>query len=104
MSYIFIAGIVLFNVVVAVLLGEFIKFIGFEKDREAAEREAELDKMRVTGCLDPSTRTLIACNGEFGRNNFTEMMLAEFQRYSRRALKNCVMLTDNKVRMHEHGA
>ena len=172
--YIFIAGIVLFNVVVAVLLDEFIKFIGFEKDREAAEREAELEKMRVTGCLDPLTKTLVlfedendlisrihaiynrldvddsgglnfeefrtglkyitlkdettgaqidgvhlthddfeiltdqgrllGCNGEFGRSKFTEMMLAELQRYSRRALKNCVMLTDNKVRMHEQGA
>ena len=59
-SYIFIAGIVLFNVVVAVLLDEFIKFIGVEKDREAAEREAELEKMRVTGCLDPLTRTLFS--------------------------------------------
>lgn len=64
-SCIFIAGIVLLNVVVAVLsslslakpinlmLHEFIKFIGFEKDREAAEREARREKMRVTGCLDP---------------------------------------------------
>jgi hypothetical protein len=57
-SYIFIAGIVLFNVVVAVLLDEFIKFIGVEKERERAERELQLDKMQVKGCLDPLTKTL----------------------------------------------
>ena len=42
-----------------VLLDESIKFLSFEKDREAATREAELEKMRVTGCLDPLTRTLV---------------------------------------------
>ena len=174
-SYIFIAGIVLFNVVVAVLLDEFIKFLSLEKDREAATREAELEKMRVTGCLDPLTKTLVLfedqkelesmihgiyhrldtddsgglnfeefreglkhmtlkdetsqmrCgptdgihitpddfeiltdsgrllgpNGEFNRQQFTSMMLGELQRYSRRHIKNSVVLSENKVPMNEY--
>jgi hypothetical protein len=57
-SYIFIAGIVLFNVVVAVLLDEFLKYIQIEKERELKNREAALSKSQITGCLDELTKTL----------------------------------------------
>jgi len=63
-SYIFIAGIVLFNVVVAVLLDEFIKFIGEEKAREEAARDAIRQKGRLSGCLDPLTKTLVLFEDE----------------------------------------
>ena len=39
---------------------EFICFIASEKERLAREKEAELEKLRITGCLDPLTKTLIA--------------------------------------------
>ena len=63
-SYILIAGIILFNVVVAVLLDEFIKFIGAEKEKEHAEAEAAEEKLRIKGCLDPLTKTLVLFEDE----------------------------------------
>ena len=39
---------------------EFICFIASEKERLAREKEAELEKLRISGCLDPLTKTLIA--------------------------------------------
>jgi hypothetical protein len=46
-------------VVVAVLLDEFISFIAREKEEAERLRAAELEKMRITGCLDPLTKTLV---------------------------------------------
>jgi hypothetical protein len=46
-------------VVVAVLLDEFICFIAREKEEAERLRAAELEKMRITGCLDPLTKTLV---------------------------------------------
>ena len=46
-------------VVVAVLLDEFISFIAREKEAAERLRAAELEKMRITGCLDPLTKTLV---------------------------------------------
>jgi hypothetical protein len=57
-SYIFLAGIVLFNVVVAVLLDEFLKYIQIEKEAELKDREEALSKSQISGCLDELTKTL----------------------------------------------
>ncbi len=161
-SYIFIAGIFLFNVVVAVLLDEFIKFIGDEKEKEQAEFAAEEEKLRIKGCLDPLTKTLVLFEdeqdliekiedifhhldnddseglnyqelyhglkfmirneisseviqgihftyddfevlteqakllgpqGEFSKDQFTQMMIGELKRYSQRQVRNAVLLS-----------
>jgi hypothetical protein len=63
-TYIFLCTVVLLNVVIAVLLDEFIAFIAQEKQAVLRQHEAELEKMRVYGCLDPLTKTLIAFNDE----------------------------------------
>jgi len=53
-----IANIVLMNVVVAVLLDEFISSVGREKDAAAFITELENAKRRITGVLDPITMQL----------------------------------------------
>jgi voltage-gated sodium channel len=58
-SYVFIAPVILLNVVVAVLLDEFIKFIAEEKEGERRLKEIENEKKRIVGCLDPLTKTLV---------------------------------------------
>ena len=58
-SYVFIAPVVLLNVVVDVLLDEFIKFIAQEKEGERRLKEIENEKKRIVGCLDPLTKTLV---------------------------------------------
>ena len=63
-SYIFLATAVLFNVVIAVLLDEFISFIAHEKETAARLRDAEMEKMRITSPLDPLTQTLTAFDDE----------------------------------------
>jgi len=57
-SYYVIANIVLMNVVVAVLLDEFISSVGREKDAAALIMELENAKRRITGVLDPITMQL----------------------------------------------
>jgi hypothetical protein len=108
-SYIFLCSVIMLNVVVAVLLDEFVSYIAREKDRKYREHQAELEKvsrprppflflapllhpflhlsgslyrrkaetdkavsvvvvvyvqMRITGCLDPLTKTLIDFDDE----------------------------------------
>ena len=66
-TYILIAGIVLTNIVVAVLLDEFVTSVTNEK--EALEKQVQLLKEeahmahRITGVLDPYTETLAQFNG-----------------------------------------
>ena len=57
-SYVLIGNILLLNVVVAVLLDEFLANVQREKERAAALVEAEASKQRITGVLDPITSTL----------------------------------------------
>jgi len=68
-SYYVIANIVLMNVVVAVLLDEFISSVGREKDAAALVKELENAKRRITGVLDPITMQL---TGFESRENLDE--------------------------------
>ena len=62
----FRAGIVLINIVVAVLLDEFVSSVTAEKEesarREALKKEQELHASRVNGVLDPLTATIAYFN------------------------------------------
>ena len=57
-SYFLVASIVLLNVVVAVLLDEFMASVAHEKDEMMAEQQAEAEKKRITGVLDPITQRI----------------------------------------------
>lgn len=57
-TYLFIATIVLLNVVVAVLLDEFISAVTREKEEKERLMAIEERKKKVTGILDPLTKTL----------------------------------------------
>jgi voltage-gated sodium channel len=65
-SYVLVASIVLVNIVVAVLLDEFIASVTARKEAEerqqAQERETEWDEKRITGVLDPLTSSLTLFN------------------------------------------
>ena len=63
-SYILIASVMMLNVVVAVLLDEFISTVTREKEAEERLRQHEVQKRKVTGCLDPLTRTLVTFQDE----------------------------------------
>ena len=54
-SYLFIGRVMLLNVVVAVLLDEFIVSVAREKEQAEREAEKENAKMRITGFLDTIT-------------------------------------------------
>ena len=61
-TYVLIAGIVLTNIVVAVLLDEFISSVtaekeGLEREKQKQKEEEDLAQ-RVTGVLDPFVETL----------------------------------------------
>ena len=57
--YMLINSIMLLNVVVAILLDEFVARVTREKEEEERERQEELDKQKLKGCLDPLTKELI---------------------------------------------
>jgi len=59
-SYFIIGNIVFLNVVIAVLLDEFISTVQREKEAAAVELEKENAKRRLTGVLDPITTQLQA--------------------------------------------
>lgn len=59
-SYVVIGSVTLLNVVVAVLLDEFIATVVREKEAAALRAEAENDKRRIKGVLDPITSKLCA--------------------------------------------
>ncbi|EKX48820.1 hypothetical protein GUITHDRAFT_105446 [Guillardia theta CCMP2712] len=65
-SYVLLAGLVLTNIVVAVLLDEFIAYVSREKEQiesqKEQEREAEWMEKKVTGVLDPLTHSLAHFN------------------------------------------
>ena len=63
-TYFFIAAVVFLNVVVAVLLDEFTSAMAVEKELEAAKRRLENSRDRLTGDLDPLTRTLMTYEDE----------------------------------------
>ena len=58
-SYILINSIMLLNVVVAVLLDEFISSVTRAKEEEKRLADLEIQKRKVSGCLDPLTSELI---------------------------------------------
>ena len=57
-SYILIASIMLLNVVVAVLLDEFIATVTREKEEKAHQEFLEKERRKISGCLDPPTKSL----------------------------------------------
>jgi hypothetical protein len=57
-SYILVGNVLLLNCVVAVLLDEFLANVQRGKDHAAELAQAEAEKQRITGVLDPITRTL----------------------------------------------
>lgn len=57
-SYILIASIMLLNVVVAVLLDEFIATVTREKEEQAHQEYLEKERRKISGCLDPLTKSL----------------------------------------------
>ena len=61
-TYVIIAGVILMNVVVAVLLDEFIECITEEKEHNAALKKAKdeqaFESMRVYGYMDPILRNM----------------------------------------------
>ena len=70
-SYVLIASIMLLNVVVAVLLDEFISTVTRAKEAEASAAAVEMEKRKVAGCLDPITRELITFDDDEGRKATT---------------------------------
>ena len=58
-SYFIISNVLLLNVVIAVLLDEFIANVQRELEEREAKAEAEAAKRLVTGVLDPITQNLI---------------------------------------------
>jgi hypothetical protein len=56
---VFIVPVILLNVVVAVLIEEFIKFIVQEKEDEERLKETENEKKCIVGYLDPLMKTLV---------------------------------------------
>jgi voltage-gated sodium channel len=58
-SYFIISNVLLLNVVIAVLLDEFIANVQRELEEREAKAEAEAAKRLVTGVLDPITENLI---------------------------------------------
>ena len=80
-SYVMIASIVLINIVVAVLLDEFIATVTAQKEAKERlleqEREAEWDEKRITGVLDPLTSSLTLFNDN---EDLTNIILAVFKK------------------------
>ena len=63
-SYILIASVMLLNVVVAVLLDEFMQTVTRAKEEQERLEEIEQERRKITGCLDPLTRTLLTFEDE----------------------------------------
>ena len=63
-SYILVAGVMLFNVVIAVLLDEFVASVSKEKQEAEVQERLHAELRKVTGCLDPLTRSLITFEDE----------------------------------------
>lgn len=64
-SYVLIGGTVLINIVMTVLLDEFLKAVALEKEKAEEELEAEQEACRIAGVLDP----LIESMSHFTDNN-----------------------------------
>jgi voltage-gated sodium channel len=58
-SYILVNSIMLLNLVVAVLLDEFITSVEMQKEAAHRREEMEINKRKVVGCLDPLTSEII---------------------------------------------
>jgi hypothetical protein len=63
-TYVFICSIVLLNVVVAVLLDEFISSVTREKEEQEREQIRVNNKKKITGCIDTLTKTLTTFEDE----------------------------------------
>ena len=63
-SYILIAGVMMMNVVIAVLLDEFIASVTKGKEEQARIVRQEREKRKTKGCLDPLTLGLITFEDE----------------------------------------
>ena len=59
MSYVLIASTLMLNVVVAILLDEFIATVTREKEAEQAVEEFERNRRKLKGCLDAITHECI---------------------------------------------
>jgi len=58
-SFFLINSVMMLNVVVAVLLDEFIASVARAKEEEEALEQAARDRLKVTGCLDELTKMLV---------------------------------------------
>jgi len=63
-SYILINSVTMLNVVVAVLLDEFISSVTREKEEEERQRQEELNRRKASGVLDPLTQTMLTFEDE----------------------------------------
>ena len=57
-SYILVGTVMLLNVVVAVLLDEFIATVTREKEEAERDMAIEKEKRKISGCLDPLAKML----------------------------------------------
>ena len=63
-SYFMINSVMMLNVVVAILLDEFIATVTREKEAEEKIIHDEKERRKVNGCLDPLTETLLNFDSE----------------------------------------
>ena len=63
-AFMLIASVILLNVVVAVLLDEFILSVTNAKEHQERLDAMEAERRKVTGCLDPLTNSLVTFEDE----------------------------------------
>lgn len=68
-SFVLIGSVVLLNVVVAILLDEFIATVTRAKEAKERSEELALEKRKVKGCLDQLTRSLITFEDQHDLQN-----------------------------------
>lgn len=64
-SYMIIGGVILLNIVLTVLLDEFLSSVAADKAREAAEMEEQAEACRITGVLDPLSESFCQFSDNF---------------------------------------
>jgi len=78
LSYILIASVMMLNVVVAILLDEFIRCVTAEKDAELALLEEERDRKKLKGSLDAVSKNLIDFEDSMDLDAKINKMYSEF--------------------------
>jgi len=63
-SYILMNSVIVLNVVVAVLLDEFISSVTREKEEKERQRQEELNRRKASGVLDPLMQTMLTFEDE----------------------------------------